>query len=137
MKKITNQDVCEMLKEMDGENWVFGYGHFILPMPCFFVEGKSVNDVCHEYQTMMPISLFGIKDYSLSDDDVYKIFNNINWADVYKNLQPCKVEWALCNKEFIYKDGNIGFQAILPKRVEKAIEKLMPKEKTADDGRSK
>lgn len=143
--KITNQDICKALKAKDGEDWRFGFGWFILPVPCFYVKGKSVNDVVHEYNTQMPLTLRF--ENPVSDEyAVEKAFNDFDWAKAYTTLFDKKVcigdnKYLEC-KAVKYKDKNLSFTFTLPTRVYDALESLMTKtaekpEKTkkSDDGR--
>ena len=141
--KITNKDICKQLKEMDGQDWQFGFGWFLISHPCFYVKGKSINDVCHEYKTQIPLK---IKYNSpIDDESIEDHFENIDWKEVYQNstLEYVPIEQSKCR---IYKreSETNGYSLIFnSKRLEKAVgmafEKAMKenssKKEKADDGR--
>ncbi len=138
--KITTQELCKALKDADGENWTFGYGYILsLPIPCLYVKGKSFNDIHHEYNTQIPISL--IPKESFKEEDVETFFGDIDWNEVYSNAKNGKI---ISNEGYV--DGKLyegkTFSFGIPYRVAKAIEKCIEKNKTNlkmpkanDDGR--
>ncbi len=144
MIKISNQDICNALKAKDGQDWRFGFGWFILPVPCFYVKGKSVNDCVHEYNTQIPFTVR--YENTIDEYSVERIFNNFDWAKAYKTMFDRRVHFGDdlhkdC-KAVRYKDDKFSFYIILADRVVEALESLMTKtaekpEKTkkSDEGR--
>lgn len=144
MIKITNQDICRALSEKDGQDWRFGFGWFVLPAPCFYVKGKSVNDVVHEYTTQIPLHIRYLKKIN-NDDIIEDTFENLDWVEVYKNLFNNKIEEygkMVERKSFKLENEKIAFTLTLSTRLYDALESIMTKtvekpEKTkkSDEGR--
>ena len=142
--KITNKDICKELKKIDGQNWQFGFGFFLIPKPCFYVKDKSVNDVCHEYSTQIPLT---IKYNSPIDEEkIEDLFENLDWSEIYKNSTVEYIPNDGYRKVFKHNSEKNGFSLVLDSfRLEEAVERafentvkeqmIKPKKEKADDGR--
>ena len=128
MIKISNQDLANGLKELDGEAWTFGFGWSIQLQPCFYVIGKSINDIENEYATQIPLK--PIYKRLTAERYIAREFDNINWAEVYRNLIPSKEikngKLVDC-KSYRHKNKDIDFTFNIPERVLQALEKIMTK----------
>lgn len=128
MIKISNQDLANSLKELDGEPWTFGFGWSIQLQPCFYVIGKSVNDMENEYATQIPLK--PIYKRPTAEKYIARDFFSLNWAEVYRNLIPAKImkDGKLIDcKSYTYKNKDITFIINLPERVLQALENIMTK----------
>lgn len=118
--KITNKDICKQLKEMDGQDWQFGFGFFLIPHPCFYVKGKSVNDVCHEYRTQIPLTIR--YNSPIDEEKIEELFENLDWSEVYKNSIIEYIPSDGYRKVFKHNADKNGFNLVLDSfRLEGAV----------------
>ena len=142
--KITNNDICRKLKEMDGQDWEFGFGLFLIPRPCFYVKDKTVNDHCHEYSTQIPLNIR--YNSPIDEEKIEEHFENLDWSKVYRNSTIEFIHnYGYC-KVFKHNADTNSYTLTLDSfRLEMAVERafanavkeqtIKPKEEKADEGR--
>lgn len=130
--KITNQDICKILKAQDGKDWLFGFGHHGPdPIPCFY--RKDYIGSLKDSKSMIIIN----QQYNgFSAQEVKDYFNQIDWAETLKNATdlPYKRLFTQGTHKFVQHHGEnkkcIVFT--IPKKVETIIQNELDSNKTLD-----
>lgn len=128
--KITNKDICRKLKELDGQDWQFGFRKYWSLCPLFYVKGDTFIDLFREFKTHIPFNLFYTSrlERPLPGDDkiIQQLFENFDWREAYQNstftLEYDPYHERAC-RVFERKSDIDGFKLFFTStRLEKAVE---------------
>ena len=75
-----------------------------------------------------------------SEEKSREFFDNINWAKIYKNSIDVKVNengQIIRKKQYINYAKNAELRFVIPKEIQKIVEKKLTKIKKNDDSRTK
>lgn len=130
MEKISNNDICEMLNNSLGGKWSFGFDK--RTNPCFhnFNPDKKSN-------ALLPINLTWSSNKP-NEEEIKKMCNEFDWAKLYEESIGIHIyekdQW-IKRKIYIHICEDRHYSILLPRRIEKLIEKRLNPPTKVDDGR--
>lgn len=135
--KITNQDICNAFEASFAGQCKFSYAGKVdesenLLIPIFYIAKKN-----GKVGYVVPIEV----DWkNTSEEKSREFFDNINWAKIYKNSIDVKVNengQIIRKKQYINYAKNAELRFVIPKEIQKIVEKKLTKIKKHDDSRTK